>query len=339
MKGLGIFALLLAIVSLVLFYSFQRQRRFPTQILGWIGISNILSMLLVCYIAFDDTGVLISGSSDDSSSTGGGGIAFNQYICSVLFALDQFFVTWDICCNTLLALTVYLTVNLNKQIGYHDNPNYLRYYLVFLFSWVIVFSVVAGLVPQTLDPACKPQDVVFLAALIPNLLLVFVQFTLLVMTGKKIHKVVQAVRIRSENATQEDKRLSLMIFRFVPTILAQLLVVLPGYIQNFIDIPGSVSNAAGASGEQAIFVCTIVATIIDATVLIVTNRSLWNRMKRIGSDSSTDSRGATDSSGAKSAARQSAHSRSASGKGFEAGNGSTTEVATFEVSVASPSEV
>jgi len=191
----------------------------------------------------------------------------------------------------------YLSVSRQVSVRYSANPNFYRGFLTFLITWVLLMALGGGLIHETeVYIACSPDIRSTIAVVVPNIFLLTIQLVLLALTMKRIAEIVTLVR--SDKAGKRDKRLMLVILRFVPTIFAQFLAVTPTYAQQFYNIAkaSQISLAEVVALDEANVICGALAAIIDSVVLIATNKALWKRLG-VYEQSLDESRGSTSAAG------------------------------------------
>jgi len=267
-KVLSVTGLVFSMAAVVLFYIFPGHRRFPVCILGWLCAGNILFMLSDIVVYWGN--LLTPAGSDGSDGSHGDG---NSVTCRLEYAADNIIISWSVCCNTFLAITLYLSVVHHISMEYDANPIYFKSFVISLVSWVFVFAVVAGLLPQLPGSQCVPLENYKYFTIVPNLILMAAEVVLLGMSVKMISKIIRAVR--SETSNKHDRRLYYLMLRFVPTIMSQFLVILPQYVLAFMP-PG---EPYLERDTDIIFLLWAVGAILDASVLIVTNKELWQRFR------------------------------------------------------------
>jgi len=261
-QALAAIGLVLSFGSFTLFYMYKSQRKFPVSLLGWISVSNMLMMIIVLYFYF-------GGMSGFGSAIGQGD---SPASCRLLYAVDNFILSFNVCCNTFLAITLYVSVARRQSMEYSVNPWYFKGFVLAIIAWVVVLTTVAASLPQIPDSSCAVEYLYNLAMIIPNMCLLCAQVVLVSITITSIWRIIKSVRSNTSN--KHDHRLFLLISRFVPVMLSQLLELVPQYVASLGDI-------AGPQQTDIIFILLATAAILDSVVLIATNRSLLRTIRRL----------------------------------------------------------
>lgn len=273
-KALAIVGLVLTVIGFVLFYAFRTQRIFPASLLGWVLVGNVIASAVTLYLYAGNGGLDSFGAAVAGSPT-----------CRVLYASNTIVISWNVCVNTFLAITLYLSVQRGISLATEDNPIYFKAFIISAFLFVVGFAVINGAFPQQPKTSCSAGRIYPIIYFVPICLLLLAQVILLGLAFQRMKTIITSVR--NETSRKADRRLLLLILRFVPVIGSQFVQVVPQVVTQF----ASSTNAGYVT--DVLFVTISIGPILDAVIVIVTNRQLWsfvrvNFLGKSGSASSFD---------------------------------------------------
>jgi len=259
---LEIISFIINLAGVTAFYWFKKHRKFPISVLAWIGVVN------TCYSAF-----MIAKWAPGSSSSYALLNAPNVALCGFSLWADIFNFYCLVALNTLISLTLYLTICRRKDLDYSQNPMYFWIYISFFWIVVSIAPLVISTLPTTLfDGAgvCKPDYVTSQAEYVPVYLMILAQIFFVAKAVAQARGII--ANARSINHSKHDLRLAYMLVRFCATIMSELLALIPYYISLFSNETPTIL--------KVVAICIPLASIIDGLILLIGNRPLLRKVLR-----------------------------------------------------------
>jgi len=303
---LSVCVLILNFSGVVAFYSFRKQRKFPASVLAWIGILNC------CYSSF-----LIAKWAPGTASRSALVVDATEGVCVFSLWADSFNFYALVSLNTLVGLTLYLSICKRQDLDYASNPKFFWGYVAFFWVICIVAPLVISYAPGTGFRAgvCQANSSTIYGEFAPEFLMVIFQLFFVISSITHAGKIITAAK--STSRTKKDVRLLYMMVRFSATIFSELLVLVPYYVLNYYGETIPVAKVAS--------VCIPLGGLCDGCILLFGNRALMRlSLKKFRSLSPSDDSSAESSgSGARVSVSMSSRVSPGSSGGFRLENNSS----------------
>jgi len=255
-------------------WAFEKQRRFPVSLVGWISLIDIAFNIWQLMYASSTWKALNDFEADQP-----------EVFCHLETVISEFFAFASLITNTLLAFTIYNLLRRRQDMSPKNSPWY-RYSFVAIF-WVVTISFPVGLgngpVHTTLG-FCGPSSTAGIVALIvPFCFCVALQIIFIFMTLYHIQTVTRNVSRQMTDTQRKLRRKDYWMYgRFVMIIVIQIVQWFPTYIFWL----QAVTNDPSPSFyfETVLGYMNEVGFIVESLVIIASNRSLrfWVGTKVFG---------------------------------------------------------
>jgi predicted neutral ceramidase superfamily lipid hydrolase len=252
---------ILNLAGVIAFYSFKRHRVFPASVLAWLGILNII------YSSY-----LIAKWAPGSASREAIALVPTAAMCSFGVWMD----TWDVYAlvslNSLIALTLYLSVCKRISLDRESNRWYFWGYLSFFWIITIVCPLVISQNPGNSysEGACRSVQSLTYGQIVPELIMLVFQIFAVISTIVYAKKTIAA---SSTVRTKTDVRMIYMIVRFSLTIVDQIMLLVSYYVV-LLNVPPSELDI------KVLLMCFGLAPIFDGAILLFGNRALMKLVIR-----------------------------------------------------------
>jgi len=252
---LGITSITLTVVSLVIFYSFPKMRKFPASMLSWVSYYNLLFSAYVIWRWTPGSALL---------DPWGANLVANSFPCRAGLFIDTFAMHGVIAANTLLALTIFLSVqfliSVDQQKAYH------YYYLTFVVVYPAAISLYSalGFSTQVVSGNCTVESEHINDLNYPFVFLLWAQMSLY---SYSLYKMRATLRGVNTNVVQNvSANLSYLTIRFIALFVAEIYNCVPNQIHKtlyYLNLPARFVRFAIVSRESG--------PILDALILIAGN--------------------------------------------------------------------
>jgi len=262
-KWLSIVLICVGAFSLIFFFKFKKQRKFPANILGWLVISNMTN----------DTWLLIKwGDSNFHES-----LSKNINTCNLAIFMDIFHLTITLAINTLMTFTLFMLLRLNKEYEYASNKRYLWGYILF----VLLVPILVGITVVESRPQnggnwnCYAQAPYIFAYHAVFVVMILAQIIFICLTLRSMYVIISAA---TANKVQSKRniRLIYLTVRFIICVMAEIVAV-SGVLASAL-YPGQELNRK--SLVNSLLWNYAVGEFVDALVLLFGNQSLWKWLYR-----------------------------------------------------------
>jgi len=251
-------------VAFVATWSFEKQRRFPVSMVGWISLLDI---------AFNVWQLMTTSSNFP---------ALKNYqttqpegFCHLSTTIEVFFAYSALITNTLLSFTIYNLLRRRQDMSVKHAP-WFRYAFVTIF-WVfsIAFSIGLGLGPvqPTLNFCGPATEAAIIALMVPFLFFVSLQVLFIFMTLYHIQTVTRNVHNQMTDKQRKLRRKDYWMYaRFVMIIVVQIVQWFPTYVFWLESVTGN--PAPTFQFEILLAYMNQIGFIVESLVIIASNRSL-----------------------------------------------------------------
>jgi len=232
--------------------------------MSWISWYNVLYL---CYSIWK----WAPGSA--LHQTWGASIDPNGIPCKLSLFLDNFTTNGAVACNMLVALTVFLVVNMEYKI--EESKRMYFAYLGFATIYPIVIAVPAavgfGQVSTVSGKGCLLVSTAWQYVVrIPALVMLATQLVLISLSLVHMKKIVSSIRSRTGN----NFPMGYLVVRFLATFLCQVFTFVPVQIYNM-D-----TNLTNAIYSRFYLTAHMIGPALDATILILGNVEFMNWAKK-----------------------------------------------------------
>jgi len=239
---------------------FEKQRRFPLSIIGWVSLIDFLFNLV-------DLLVRVLSPAQAYAQTD-----WHSY-CRLAASLSVFFQVASSITNTLLAFTIFNLVYRRKDMSIKKTPVYRYSFVVIFWIWTVAFGIGVSMTTiHSPETNCGPASLSgALALLVPFCILVFLQVAFITVTVFHVQSVSSHIRGQITDEAHKARRKDFFVYaRFIAIIIVQILQGFPQLIFWTVGVthnPGFYFLVVSAYiGE-----CT---SILNSVVIMASNRSL-----------------------------------------------------------------
>jgi len=206
--------------AVVTFYAFKKQRVFPASILAWLcALEFIYSLHMVIKwspysIAHDVEVRKLKAPS---------------VACNFLVGLEIGMLSGLIFIHDLIAITLFVSVVLNKPMETKITYNYFIAFIASFWIWTSVEGITTGVGQQSTAPSyCQPTEVYYyLVRVVPFCVSLIFQIICLVPAMKEIRKILTAAN-NLDPAKKRERRAALLYIRYFSAFLNQIMGLTPG---------------------------------------------------------------------------------------------------------------
>jgi len=251
--------LILGTLSLTVFFMFKSQRKFPTCILAWLVIFNVLN----------DIWLVIKWTNAEVANS----LTKNLNLCNFSIWVDVHHQSNTVTINTLMTFSLFVLLRLHKDIDYDTNPYYLWAYMAVVAFVPATIALIVTLLgpPQGVVYNCLSELPIVLVYSVTVAFLICVQIVFLILISAEMFKIINAVKNTAHS--KRDIRLVYMISRFSMSVLAQIVQISGLYV--FSLMPSYKINLI-----NSVVWTSPIGELLDALILFFGNQHMWRWLAR-----------------------------------------------------------
>lgn len=245
--------LILGSISLCVFFMFKSQRKFPTCILAWLVIFNVIN----------DIWLVIKWTNMDVSAS----LTTNLHLCNLSIFLDMHHQSNSVTINTLMTICLFVLLRLHRDMDYDVNPYYLWVYVAVVAIVPTTIALIVTLAgPPEAEYNCVSRVPIVLVYTVAVALMICVQLVLLILVSAEVWRVVNAVK--NTTHSKGDIRLMYITTRFSLSVIAQIIQISGLYV--YFLRPSLAKNLL-----NSVVWTSPIGEFIDLLVLFFGNQHMW----------------------------------------------------------------